>query len=123
MVLFLVDDMGWQDTSVPFHSEVTPFNRRYRTPAMERMAKEGMKFTQAYVSAICSPTRVSLMTGLNAASHRVTNWTLKNGVGTDGAHPRLRPPAGHVNGMSPAAGGPPGRQRAASSRTVRRVPR
>ncbi|MFT7642772.1 MAG: hypothetical protein ACI9G1_004530 [Pirellulaceae bacterium] len=28
IILFLVDDMGWQDTSVPFHDEVTDFNRR-----------------------------------------------------------------------------------------------
>ena len=103
VVLFLVDDMGWQDTSVPFHSEVTPFNRRYRTPAMERMAREGMKFTQAYVSAICSPTRVSLMTGLNAATHRVTNWTLRKDANNDHSHPRLASPAWHVNGLSPEA--------------------
>ena len=32
IVFFLVDDMGWQETSVPFHSEVTALNRRYRTP-------------------------------------------------------------------------------------------
>ena len=32
IVFFLVDDMGWQETSVPFHSETTELNRRYRTP-------------------------------------------------------------------------------------------
>ena len=101
VVLFLVDDMGWQDTSVPFHTETTALNRRYKTPAMEQMAAQGMKFTQAYVSSICSPTRVSLMTGLNAATHRVTNWTLRKGIGTDSAHPRVTPPTWHVNGLSP----------------------
>ena len=34
IVLFIVDDMGWQDTSVSFHTEVTPLNRRYHTPNM-----------------------------------------------------------------------------------------
>ncbi len=32
IILFLVDDMGWQETSVPFWSEKTPLNERYRTP-------------------------------------------------------------------------------------------
>ena len=48
LVFFLVDDMGWQETSVPFHTETTALNRRYRTPNMERLAAQGMKFTQAY---------------------------------------------------------------------------
>ena len=104
IVVFLVDDMGWQDTSVPFHVERTPLNERYRTPNMERLAERGTKFTQAYVSSICSPTRVSLMTGLNAARHRVTSWTLRKGVATDSDHPQLELPAWNVNGMSPEPG-------------------
>ena len=100
ILLFLVDDMGWQDTSVPFHTEVTPFNRRYRTPAMARLAASGMKFTQAYVACVCSPSRVSLLTGLNAARHRVTNWTMRRDQLTDAKHERLTPPAWNVNGIS-----------------------
>ena len=68
--------MGWQETSVPFHTERTKLNDIYRTPTMEKLAKEGLRFTSAYACAICSPTRVSLMTGQNAARHRVTCWTL-----------------------------------------------
>ena len=34
ILLFLVDDMGWQDTSVPFAREETPFNRLFHTPNM-----------------------------------------------------------------------------------------
>jgi arylsulfatase A-like enzyme len=101
IVLFLVDDMGWQDTSVPFHSEVTPLNRRYRTPNMERLAARGMKFTQAYACSVCSPTRVSLMTGLSAARHRVTNWTLKKNASNDARHATLEFPKWNVNGLSP----------------------
>ena len=72
ILLFLVDDMGWQDTSVPFHTQATPLNKRYHTPNMERLAAQGMKFTNAYASAISSPSRCSLLTGANAARHRVT---------------------------------------------------
>lgn len=104
IVLFLVDDMGWQDTSVPFWSKPTPFNRRYRTPNMAKLAAGGMKFTQAYACAVCSPTRVSLMTGLNAARHRVTNWTLRKNASNDRRHPRLQFPSWNVNGLSPVAG-------------------
>ena len=48
IILFLVDDMGWQETSVPFYKEETPLNRRYKTPNMEKMAEQGVKFMQAY---------------------------------------------------------------------------
>ena len=77
IVLFFVDDMGWQDTSVPFWDQPTNFNKTYKTPNMERLAKKGVKFTNAYATPVCSPTRVSLMTGMTAARHRVTNWTLQ----------------------------------------------
>ena len=77
IVMFFVDDMGWQDTSVPFWDQSTDFNRIYQTPNMERLAQKGVKFTNAYATPVCSPTRVSLMTGMNAARHRVTNWTLQ----------------------------------------------
>ena len=76
IILFLVDDMGWQDTSVPFGAEPTKLNEIYHTPNMERLAQKGVKFTHAYANSISSPSRVSLFTGANAARHRVTNWTL-----------------------------------------------
>ena len=104
IVMFLVDDMGWQDTSVPFHTEETPFNRRYHTPNMQRLAKSGMKFTQAYSCTVCTPTRVSLMTGLNAARHRVTNWTLRVEPATDREHDTLRFPGWNSGGLCPTSG-------------------
>jgi len=103
IVLFLVDDMGWQDTSVPFHTEATPLNRRYHTPNMQRLADEGMIFTQAYACSVCSPTRVSLMTGMSAARHRVTNWTLNFNASNDRRHSTLDFPKWNVNGLSPEA--------------------
>lgn len=106
IVVFLVDDMGWQDTSVPFWDEKTPFNELYRTPNMERLASEGMKFTQAYATAVCTPTRVSLMTGMNAARHKVTNWTLKKDVlqPMELNHETLSFPSWNMNGLSPVEG-------------------
>ena len=104
IVFFLVDDMGWQDTSEPFYKNVTTLNRWYRTPNMEKLADSGVKFTQAYAYAVCSPTRVSLMTGLNAARHRVTNWTLRKDKSPDPKHPKLEMPAWNLNGLSPAPG-------------------
>ena len=104
ILFFLVDDMGWQDTSVPFHTELTELNKRYRTPNMERLAKEGMKFTQAYACSLCSPTRVSLMTGMNAARHMVTNWTLRKDKEPDTEHPTLKPAEWNLNGMSSVPG-------------------
>ncbi|NWJ52514.1 MAG: sulfatase [Bacteroidetes bacterium] len=101
IILFLVDDMGWQDTSVPFWTQRTPFNDRYHTPNMVRMAKLGVKFTQAYACPVSSPSRVSLLTGMNAARHRVTNWTLEKNTSTDAKDPDLIFPIWNVNGITP----------------------
>ena len=106
IVMFLVDDMGWQDTSVPFWDKATPLNQKYHTPNMERLAAQGMKFTQAYACPVCSPTRISLLTGLNAARHRVTNWTLYKDKSPDSPHPRLNMPAWNLNGLQPESGIP-----------------
>lgn len=99
IILFMVDDMGWQDTSLPFWKEKTPLNEKYYTPNMERLAAQGMMFTQAYACAVSSPTRVSLMTGMNAARHRVTNWTLEKNKSTDRKSNTLEFPDWNVNGI------------------------
>jgi arylsulfatase A-like enzyme len=106
IVFFFVDDQGWQDTSEPFYSEVTALNRQYHTPQMQRLAAEGMKFTQAYACAVCSPSRVSLMTGLNAARHQVTCWTLRKDQSPSRRHPKVREPEWNVNGLSAGSGVP-----------------
>lgn len=99
ILLFLVDDMGWQDTSVPFWNQKTPFNERYETPNMERLARKGMKFTQAYANSISSPSRVSLFTGMNSTCHRVTNWTLERNASNDAPSDKLIYPQWNVNGF------------------------
>ncbi len=104
IIFFLVDDMGWQETSVPFWKEKTMLNNRYFTPNMESLAEKGMKFTQAYACPLCSPTRVSLMTGMNAARHRVTNWTLRKNKSPDNQHEILEIPDWNMNGISPVPG-------------------
>ena len=103
-LVFLVDDMGWQDTSVDFAEERDPINVHFRTPNMERLAQSGMKFTSAYASSVCSPTRVSLLTGMNAARHRVTDWTLRQDGSQMRRHPSLDQPDWNYRGLSAEPG-------------------
>ncbi len=95
ILVFLVDDMGTQDTSVPFYDTngvpvVTAMNRIYRTPNMETLAARGMTFTTAYAMPVCTPTRSCLMTGMNAVRHHITSWTSvdgsENGLNTTPTH-------------------------------------
>jgi arylsulfatase A-like enzyme len=106
ILFILADDMGWQDTSVPFAKERTKWNDRYHTPALERLAREGVKFTQAYSCTVCSPTRVSFLTGQNQVRHRVTNWTHLKGETpiTDRPHEALSHAAWNWNGLQPTPG-------------------
>lgn len=69
IVVFIVDDMGLMDTSVPFvtdhHGNAVkqPLNEWYRTPNMERLAKQGIRFSTFYAQSVSSPSRASIMTG------------------------------------------------------------
>ncbi len=103
IILFLVDDMGWQDTSLSFWKEKTRYNEIYETPNMERLARRGMMFTQAYASSISSPTRCSLLSGMNAARHKVTNWTLEKNKTTDLESDILQLPDWNYNGICQTA--------------------
>ncbi len=56
-LFILADDLGWGDLSCYG-------NRRFRTPVLDRLAAEGILFTQAYqVGSVCSPSRAGLLTG------------------------------------------------------------
>ena len=99
IILFMVDDMGWQDTSLPFGTEKTKYNEVYETPNMERLAQQGVMFTQAYASSISSPSRCSLITGTNSARHRVTNWTLEKNKKTDRTSRPIQVPEWNYNGI------------------------
>jgi arylsulfatase A len=56
-VFILIDDMGWRDSGCYG-------SRFFETPNIDRLAGQGMRFTNAYAAAgVCSPTRASIMTG------------------------------------------------------------
>ncbi|MEO0453389.1 MAG: sulfatase [Verrucomicrobiota bacterium] len=85
VIIFLVDDMGLMDTSVPMLSDESgnpvkhPLNEFYRTPSMERLAQTGIRFSTFYAHSVCSPSRVSIMTGQNATRHHTTQWIRPGG--------------------------------------------
>lgn len=94
IVLFIVDDLGVMDTSLPFLTDASgepqryPLNDFYRTPQMERLAARGVRFNNFSAMSVCSPSRASLLTGQNAARHRTTNWINPH---TDNAGPQGPP--------------------------------
>jgi arylsulfatase A-like enzyme len=68
VVLILADDLGWTDLAC-YGSSL------HETPHLDRLAAEGMKFTQAYSACtVCSPTRASILTGKYPARLHVTDW-------------------------------------------------
>ncbi len=68
-VLFiLIDDLGWKDLGC-YGSTY------YRTPNIDRLAEQGVRFTDAYAAcAVCSPTRAALLTGKYPARLMMTEW-------------------------------------------------
>ncbi len=56
LVIFLVDDMGWEQVGFTGGKEVP-------TPNIDKIAREGTQLTQFYVQPVCTPTRGSLLTG------------------------------------------------------------
>ncbi|MSU41616.1 MAG: N-acetylgalactosamine 6-sulfate sulfatase (GALNS) [Pedosphaera sp.] len=68
IVLILMDDLGWADLGCYGSSF-------YKTPNLDKLAKDGMRFTDAYAACpVCSPTRASLMTGKYPARLNLTDW-------------------------------------------------
>ncbi len=116
----LIDDMGVMDTSVPFLTDAAgkphkhPLNEYYRTPNMERMAAMGVRFNQFQAMSVCSPTRISILTGQNAARHRTTNWINpdQDNAGPQGA------PNWNWMGLKPGDITLPGLLRSAGYRTI-----
>jgi hypothetical protein len=81
---------------------------------MERMARLGIRFNQFSAMSVCSPSRVSLLTGQNAARHRVTNWIDPNG---DNSGPN-GPADWNWAGLKPGDVTLPGLLRKAGYRTI-----
>ena len=67
-IFFLIDDLGRNDLGC-YGSKF------YRTPNLDRMASQGMKFSDAYAACpVCSPTRASIITGKYPARLHLTDW-------------------------------------------------
>ena len=106
LVVFMTDDQGWNDTSVNLGLPKAPgLNDHYRTPALERLAREGARFSQAYATPVCTPSRVSLLTGLGPARHGVTNWTLHPGKDLGVRIKTLALPDWNCDGLQPPGSG------------------
>jgi len=68
IIFILVDDLGWMDVGYCGSSF-------YETPHLDRLAQEGVRFTDAYAAApVCSPTRASILTGKYPATVQITNF-------------------------------------------------
>ena len=68
ILFFLADDLGWKDLGC-YGSTF------YETPHLDKLANQGIRFTQAYTSStVCSPTRASIITGQTPARHGCTNY-------------------------------------------------
>lgn len=75
IVLIVVDDLGWADLSCSGSTF-------YETPNIDRLARDGMRFTDAYAAApVCSPTRASIMSGKYPARVGVTQFIGGHTVG------------------------------------------
>jgi arylsulfatase len=65
ILLILADDLGWSDLGC-YGGEIS-------TPTLDRLAQDGLRFTQFYNSARCSPSRAALLTGLHPHQAGVPN--------------------------------------------------
>lgn len=84
-VLVLVDDLGWTDLACYG-------SRYYDTPNLDRLASQGVRFTNAYAAcAVCSPTRAAVMTGRYPARIGVTDWIRPRFLGSEIPEDKINP--------------------------------
>lgn len=74
IVVILADDLGWADLGC-YGADL------HHTPHLDRLASEGVRFTDAYAMPVCSPTRAALLTGKHAARIPITIWSEGAGPG------------------------------------------
>jgi arylsulfatase len=67
LVLILADDMGFSDLGC--------YGGEIQTPNLDRLAADGLRFSQFYNCALCGPSRAALMTGLHPHQVGISNWT------------------------------------------------
>jgi len=85
-VFILIDDLGWTDLGCYGSSF-------YETPNIDKLAREGMRFTNAYAACpVCSPTRASILTGKYPARLNLTDWIPGLQSMDDPGSRELRPP-------------------------------
>ncbi len=84
IVVILADDLGYSDTS--------PFGGEIRTPNIQKLADSGLRYNHFTVTAMCSPTRAALLTGLNHHSAGV-GWVAEWDYGYPGYRGELAPDA------------------------------
>lgn len=85
IIIILTDDMGYSDLSC--------YGGPYKTPNIDKLAKEGVRFTHYYSAApICSPSRVGILTGMEPSKWNITTYeqTMKGNNAADQA-PYLNP--------------------------------
>jgi arylsulfatase len=85
VVVILADDMGFADMG-SFGSEI-------RTPNLDSLANDGVRFNNFYTHATCSPSRSMLLTGVDSHQNGLGNmgeWTAPNQVGVPGYEGHLR---------------------------------
>ncbi|KAJ1444144.1 alkaline-phosphatase-like protein, partial [Ochromonadaceae sp. CCMP2298] len=88
IVFILVDDLGYGQLGVNGQNKIA-------TPNIDKLAKQGMQFTQAYSgSTVCSPSRVSLMTGRDGRHLHSNNNAIKLRAG-DVTFPQLLQEGGY----------------------------
>ena len=75
-IFILSDDQGWSEISTPMDPAAPQAASDYlETPALERMAKAGMRFQSGYSPApLCTPTRRSIQCGMTPARQRGTEF-------------------------------------------------
>ena len=77
LIVILADDLGWADLGC-YGSQF------YQTPRLDRMAREGIRFTDAYAaSTVCSPSRAALMTGKFPARLHLTDFIPGRAIKSD----------------------------------------
>ena len=81
VVILLADDLGYNDISSyrSLHPQRSDDSPTSQTPNVDRLAAEGMRFTNYYCgAAVCSPSRSALITGRNATRVGIYNWIPSN---------------------------------------------
>src|SRR4051794_35159928 len=83
IVLILADDLGWADVGCQGAD-------LHETPNIDRLAAQGLRFSNAYAASVCSPTRAALLTGKHNARLGITVW--REAAGDPPKNRKLVPP-------------------------------